>query len=197
MSGVGSDSVSSGGSPGPDSYGKTVRKESHHEFISWFPVSIVLLWVCAAPYSVAAEDVEFSDCFKTDLVPATRFVACRVAAEAGHADAQYSLGYMYSMGEGVPQDYAEAAAWYHRAAEQGDTSAQVSLGYMYDVGQGVVQDYAEAAVWYRRAAEQGDAQAQSNLGIIYYMGQGVVQGLCGGGGMVSSGRRAGGRSGTV
>ena len=127
------------------------------KFIFWFPVCIVLLWVCAAPYSVAAEDVDRTDCLKTDLAPATRFVACRVAAEAGYADAQYSLGYMYSTGEGVPQDYAEAAVWYRRAAEQGDTSAQVNLGYMYDMGQGVAQDYAEAAVWYRRAAEQGDA----------------------------------------
>ena len=140
------------------------------KFIFWFPVCIVLLWVCVAPDSVTAEDVAIADCFKTDMAPATRLIACRTAAEAGHADAQYSLGYIYSTGEGVPQDYAEAAVWYRRAAEAGHVDAQVNLGYMYDMGEGVPQDYAEAAVWYRQAAEQGDAQAQSNLGIIYYLG---------------------------
>ena len=125
------------------------------KFIFWFPVYIVLLWVCAAPYSVAAEDVEGADCFKNDLASATRFVACRVAAEAGHADAQYSLGYMYSTGEGVPQDYAGAAVWYRRAAEQGDASAQVNLGSMYYKGEGVPQDYILAYMWFNLAGTNG------------------------------------------
>ncbi len=30
---------------------------------------------------------------------------------------------MYANGQGVPQDYAEAARWYRMAAEQGDASA--------------------------------------------------------------------------
>jgi len=34
------------------------------------------------------------------------------AAEQGEVTAQVSLGSMYYMGLGVPQDYAEAAKWY-------------------------------------------------------------------------------------
>ena len=45
--------------------------------------------------------------------------ALRSRANAGDADAQFSLGYMYETGEGVPQDAVEAVAWYRRAAEQG------------------------------------------------------------------------------
>ena len=99
----------------------------------------------------------------------------RRAAEAGHANAQFNLGYMYNAGEGVPQDYTEALAWYRRAAEAGHARAQVNLGGMYHRGEGVAQDYAEALAWYRRAAEQGDARAQSSLGGMYYKGEGVPQ----------------------
>jgi TPR repeat protein len=66
---------------------------------------------------------------------------------------------MYRRGQGVPQDYTEAARWYRKAAEQGDASAQCNLGYMYDRGRGVPQDYAEGARWYRKAADQGHASA--------------------------------------
>ena len=41
----------------------------------------------------------------------------------------------------MPQDAAEAAAWYRLAAEQGDASAQNFLGLMYYAGgRGVPQD---------------------------------------------------------
>ena len=41
----------------------------------------------------------------------------RMAAEQGHAEAQYSLGVAYDTGEGVPEDDAEAVRWYRMAAE--------------------------------------------------------------------------------
>src|SRR5437016_1266347 len=55
-------------------------------------------------------------------------------AQQGDANAQSSLGYMYVMGQGVPQDYALAAMWYRRAADQGDAKAQYNLGVMYHYG---------------------------------------------------------------
>ena len=45
-------------------------------------------------------------------------------AEQGHANAQYSLGSMHQYGDGVIEDYKEAAKWYRLAAEQGNASAQ-------------------------------------------------------------------------
>ncbi len=92
-----------------------------------------------------------------------------------NTSAQVRIGYMYSNGQGVSQDYAEAFRWYRRAAEQGNALGQISLGIMYEAGQGVNQDYAEAVRWYRRAAEQGDAEGQSNLGNMYRIGWGVSQ----------------------
>ena len=51
----------------------------------------------------------------------------RHVAEQGDVDAQFNLGWCYYMGEGVPQDKAEAAKWYRKAAEQGDVAAIVAL----------------------------------------------------------------------
>ena len=78
-------------------------------------------------------------------------------------------------GQGVPQDYAEAAQWYQLAADQGFTEAQYNLGVTYDEGEGVPQDDAEAARRYRLAADQGHVSAQFNLGLMYSSGKGVPQ----------------------
>lgn len=96
-----------------------------------------------------------------------------VAAEHGNAEAQYNLGNVYYLGEGAPQDFAEAAKWYGLAAEQGNASAQNNLGVMYDEGEAVPQDDREAVKWYLKAAEQGNASAQYNLGVMYELGEGV------------------------
>jgi TPR repeat protein len=87
--------------------------------------------------------------------------------------AQYKLGISYTQGQGVRQDYAEAARWYRKAAEQGYAKAQFNLGFMYHEGLGVARDYVEAIRWVRRAADQGDVRAQDSLGIGYAFGQGV------------------------
>ena len=96
-------------------------------------------------------------------------------AEQGDREAQFNIGLMYKMGNGVTQDYAEAVKWHRKAAEQGEAAAQYNLGGMYKRGDGVTQDDAEALKWYRKAAEQGDAVAQYNLGVSYYNGEGVLQ----------------------
>ena len=42
-----------------------------------------------------------------------------LAAQQGHAKAQFFLGVMYAKGEGVKKDEAEAVKWYTKAAQQG------------------------------------------------------------------------------
>ena len=82
---------------------------------------------------------------------------------------------MYDKGQGVTQDYAEAARWFRNAADQGIARAQYNLGARYTIGQGVAQDYAEAARWLRKAADQDLAEAQYLIGLMYDNGQGVTQ----------------------
>jgi len=47
----------------------------------------------------------------------------RVGAEKGDASAQFSLGYMYEIGQGVPQDYVQAYMWFNLAAARGTKGA--------------------------------------------------------------------------
>ena len=105
----------------------------------------------------------------------TEIEELRLAAEQGDPDAQAFLAFMYTTGQGVPQDDQEAVKWYRLAAEQGDPDAQFNLGVMYTTGQGVPQDDQEAVKWYRLAAEQGVANAQAFLAFMYATGQGVPQ----------------------
>ncbi len=93
----------------------------------------------------------------------------------GDAYVQYSLGFMYKDGQGVTQDYKEAAKRFRLAAEQGIVDAQFNLARLYSKGQGVTQDYKEAAKWFRLAAEQGIVGAQFDLARLYSKGQGVTQ----------------------
>jgi TPR repeat protein len=46
------------------------------------------------------------------------------AAEKGHIDAQYWIGYMYYTGEGLPKNRERAIEWLTKAAEKGDGPAR-------------------------------------------------------------------------
>ena len=102
------------------------------------------------------------------------------AVEQGHAEAQLTLGgiyttgkvgLIYTPGQVVARDPGEAVRWYRRAAEQGDAEAQQILGIMYAAGRGVAQDDAEALRWQLLAAEQGTAREQFLLGLMYARGR--------------------------
>jgi len=99
----------------------------------------------------------------------------RAAAEEGEAWAQYSLGYLYDNGEGVPEDNATAVKWYTKAAEQGLAKAQFELGYMYSSGRDVPENDATAAKWFSKLAEQGYSEAQYMLASLYSEGEGVPE----------------------
>ncbi len=131
---------------------------------------LIALVILAAP---ARADFETGEAAYDRGDYATAFQEFRPLAEQGHAEAQFNLGFMRSIGQGVPQDDAHAVLWYRKAAEQGHAMAQSSLGFMYYTGQGVPWDDSQAAKWFREAAEQGDAPAQLLLGLMYKVGWGV------------------------
>lgn len=107
------------------------------------------------------------------VISADQVPAIAAKAEKGDADAQRMLGQAYAKGEGVQQDYKQAARWYEKAATQSNALAQASLAELYEAGQGVPRDEAKAAEWYRRAAEQGSSSAQYALAALYAVGKGV------------------------
>ena len=96
-----------------------------------------------------------------------------MAADQGLAEAQCFLGIGYANGEGIPQNYGEAAKYFKLAADQGFAEAQHYLGICYVNGEGVPQNYREAAKCIKMAADQGFAEAQLYLGDCYAHGKGV------------------------
>ncbi len=94
-------------------------------------------------------------------------------AKAGDATAQFNLAALYARGDGVPQDFGSAAAWFAEAAASGNAVAQFDLAVMYERGLGVGQNMTEAILWYRRAAEHDYAPAQYNLALALVEGRGV------------------------
>jgi TPR repeat protein len=97
----------------------------------------------------------------------------RRKAKAGQPDAQYTLGFMYLIGDGVPKNGAEEVRWY-RAAAGRSARAAFMLSIMYQYGEGVPKSSAEAFRLMRIAAEQGDARAQYYVGTYCYQGIGTA-----------------------
>jgi TPR repeat protein/serine/threonine protein kinase len=95
------------------------------------------------------------------------------AAQGGDAEAQYQLGYMYQLGQGVTADPTLAMGWYQKSAAQGYAPAQSQIGYLHQYGVGIPQDYTAAAHWYGLAAAQGFKTAELQLGYLSQHGFGT------------------------
>lgn len=93
-------------------------------------------------------------------------------ARAGNAAAAFDVAQLYRRGQGVAQDFDEAARWYRIAAERSHPAAQYNLAVLYTLGRGRPVDMAEARHWYRLAAAQGFAPAQYNLAVLHAGGKG-------------------------
>lgn len=105
--------------------------------------------------------------------PAAALKLWQPLAEAGNPDAQVNIGVLHANGEGVPQSYSEALAWYRKAADQGDVFALNNLGLMYMRGQGIAASDRMAVQLYTRAAEKNFAPAQFNLATMFAQGRGT------------------------
>ncbi len=81
------------------------------------------------------------------------------AAEKGDADAQFTLGSAYQMGDGVPQNDIKGVYWMKKSANQGNVDAQFNLGIVYRGGYGVTQDLVTAYMWLEMAVANGSARA--------------------------------------
>jgi len=75
-----------------------------------------------------------------------------MAAMLGDRDANYNLGLLFYLGQGVEQpDYNKAVSYYTTAALLGDYLAMAALSYCYRNGKGVEKDEEEAKKWTNKA----------------------------------------------
>ena len=79
----------------------------------------------------------------------------RPLAKRGHAKAQSNLGFMYSKGHGVTQNYVRSISWLSKAAVQNDAHAQHNLGIIHGNGLGVPKDHFLAYLWFTVASANG------------------------------------------
>jgi Sel1 repeat len=101
--------------------------------------------------------------------------ALRIKADHGDAEAQAHLGTMHYRGDGVPQDFTEAARCYRQSAKQGNRLGEEALALCYHNGRGVPQSDAQALAWFRKSADQGYPKAENAMALIYDEGRGVPQ----------------------
>jgi len=95
----------------------------------------------------------------------------RPLAEAGDAEAQYGIGWMYHNGYGLAIDDAEAVAWWELAAHQGHIDAIFALGMLYGLGEGDIRrDMGLAVHYYHQAAEAGHEDARLLLRTLMAQG---------------------------
>jgi len=92
-----------------------------------------------------------------------------------HTGAAHGLGFMYSKGQGVEQDYSKARELYEQAHKVGNVRSTTNLACMYENGIGMAQDYVKAKELYMQAHDGGNALATNNLGYMHLMGHGVEQ----------------------
>lgn len=83
----------------------------------------------------------------------------RQAAAQHHPAAQTELGHRYVSGNGVVQDFAQAADWYRRAAALGSPEAMYGLGRMAIEGWEDRLSLEEAYAWLNVAAARGEKPA--------------------------------------
>lgn len=103
------------------------------------------------------------------------------AAERGHTEAMYELGFHYDLsgttpGDGYRESMLEARRWYTLAAKQGHAEAAYRLGRIYYYGFGFdrFEDHrSEAIKCFEFAAEKGLDEAQYTLAVCYYWGYGT------------------------
>ncbi len=97
----------------------------------------------------------------------------RQKADGGSLLSAHLLGVAYQMGWGVPQDLAQALAYYRKAAAGQHPQAFVALGRLHAEGKGVVRDEQEALRWFQKAAEEDFPEGKIALADMYRAGRGV------------------------
>jgi localization factor PodJL len=93
-------------------------------------------------------------------------LSLRLAAAKGDPSAEFEVGARFAAGEGVAQNFLEAAKWYQRSADQGFAQAEYRLGTLYERGLGLKPDRGQATLWYERAARHGNVNAMHNLAVL-------------------------------
>jgi len=84
---------------------------------------LAILLLLVSPAAVYADFSSAMDAYEQKDFQ-TAASELKTLANQSDVDAQYMLGYMYALGEGILQDYIEAHKWFNLAASQGKEGAR-------------------------------------------------------------------------
>lgn len=131
-----------------------------------------------------AAQYELGRMFAADRADSQAAAWYRKAADAGHVEAQFALGWLYEEGWGLTRNREQAAVWFWRAAEQGHAAARERVGWdsrrlrnradagdpkaQYELGLLCATDWDQEAAhrWFIKAATQGNRDAQFQMALI-------------------------------
>lgn len=98
-------------------------------------------------------------------------------AEQGNPEAQYKVGEMYEMGNGVSKDLKVAHTWFEKSSKQGHKKSIYKLLYL-EIQSNGLNDYTKEQLGIiRKESVAGNADAQYFLGKMYASGVGVPKSL--------------------
>ncbi|MCD6027527.1 MAG: Tyrosine protein kinase:Serine/threonine protein kinase:Sel1-like repeat protein, partial [Solimicrobium sp.] len=97
----------------------------------------------------------------------------QLADETGNASAFHNMGYFYSLGIGISQNYEQAMSCFSKAAVKGRAAGFNSMGILHQLGFGVPQDFGQAKTCYEIAAKKKSYYAHFHLALLYRHGLGV------------------------
>ncbi len=133
-----------------------------------------LLLLIAIPRPASADFVDAEAAMKRREYPSA-YLACKSEADAGDAECQHLVGYLYQEGLGVPLNATEAIRLFRLAANHGLAIAQCRLGFAYERGFGVSPNDFEAVRWHRLAAAQRDPIGEYFMAFSLLEGRGVAK----------------------
>ena len=93
-------------------------------------------------------------------------------AELGVSEAQYRLGRLYQVGEGIDQNVKLAFEWFLKSADNDHPKAQLEVGLSFEKGIGVAIDLARASIYYEKASNHDVMEASWRLGDMLLHGKG-------------------------
>lgn len=105
--------------------------------------------------------------------PQQAFELLERLAEQGDADAQFLVGRMLELGEGVDQNIQQGIIWNQKAAAQQHSCAMNNLAVRYKTGDHVLQNHALAFQLAHQAARSQHPVTLTSFGEMHDFGQGT------------------------
>jgi len=139
-------------------------EQAEKEFARGNLILAMSMWRKAAGQGYAPAQARLGDILDKSEEDEEAVSWYRKAAAQNNPAGEYGLGQMYSKGEGVKQDFAQARSYIERAAQNNYLPAVILMMEMHkNGGMGAARDPAQAAKWETKVKELSPKEAGKEL----------------------------------